>query len=198
VKTSGHRDLADKIKRFGNLGREAFAAAAFRWATNVVSTAMRITPYDTGWLRGSRYVQKPDVTGAGAFTVQMGFSAEYAVFVHEINKRYTVGEFKFFEKALMHHSGSAMREIGAWTDAFIKAGGAPSMQSPHPTEPVQGTRPKSSLARKEGETPKKHRARVIKAQALKAKSRAANERRMADELAATIAGMNPRPGRGGR
>ncbi len=37
-------------------------------------------------------------------TVTIGFSAAYAVFVHEINKNYRVGSWKFLEKALSRTS----------------------------------------------------------------------------------------------
>ena len=198
LKSSGHRDLADRIKRFGSLGRASFAAAAFRWATNVISTAMRVTPYDTGWLRRSRYLEVPTVNSSGSFTVNMGFSAPYALWVHEINKRYTVGEWKFLEKAMKYHGTSAMREIAAWTDVFIKAGGTPTFESPHPSSPLQWVQPRHPLSRKVGESAKKHHRRIVKAKALKVKGRIINEKRMADEMMAAIAGRNPRPGRGGK
>ena len=203
VHVSGVADLAGQIRSFGEVGEDAFAAAVYLWSTNVMSTSMKLAPFDTGWLRRSRYVALPAVTAGGAFVVEMGYSAPYAVFVHEINKRYVVGEWKFLEKALHWHASTAMAEIGRTTSAFIasrKGIGGVAIQ--HPTTPLQGpiNRPRR---RRPGEKDKAYRKRIKRIHAARAQGRADNESRMALEFAAAAAAKKagkraPRPGRGGR
>lgn len=212
VKTTGEKDLVRLIKRYGDRGVDAFAGAAYMWATNVISTAMKLTPVFTGFLRDSRYVELPVVTGAGAFKIGMGFSAPYAVFVHEIHKRYIVGEWKFMETALNWHAPSAMREVAQWTKKLIETGGGiQSIGIRHPTQPLQGPihQPSRKPKREKGESAKayasrlkKHRTKVKKIAAQRANGRAANVLRIAAEsqssLSAQRAGRRPpRPGRGG-
>lgn len=61
--------------------------------------SMQLTPVDTGNLRGSAYTRTytNPLWGPG---VEIGYTAGYAVYVHEINKNYTVGQWKFLETAL--------------------------------------------------------------------------------------------------
>lgn len=205
VKTTGEKDLAKLIKKYGEKGADAFAGAAYMWATNVISTAMKLTPVFTGFLRDSRYVELPVVTGAGAFKIGMGFSAPYAVFVHEIHKRYIVGEWKFMETALNWHAPSAMREVAQWTKKLIETGGGiQSIGIRHPTEPLQGPI-HQPFRRRPRETSSERKTRIKKMKkvaAQRANGRAANVLRIAAEsqssLSAQRAGRRPpRPGRGG-
>ncbi len=203
--TTGSKDLADMIKRYGVRGADAFAGAAYMWATSVVSTAMKLTPVFTGFLRQSRYCELPRITGAGAFQIGMGFSAPHAIFVHEINKNYVVGEWKFMEKALNWHAPTAMREIASWTKKLIETGGGiQSIGIRHPTEPLQG--PYHRPHRKpKGETAKARKIRlkkIAKVKQQRAQGRADNVLRIAAESASSLSAQRagrrpPRPGRGG-
>lgn len=210
--TSGSKDLADMVKRYGVRGADAFAGAAYMWATSVVSTAMKLTPVFTGFLRQSRYCELPRITGAGAFQIGMGFSAPHAIFVHEINKNYVVGEWKFMEKALNWHASTAMREVAAWTKKLIETGGGiQSIGIRHPTEPLQGPyqQPFRKPKKNKGESQKafssrlkKHRAKVKKTKQQRAQGRSDNVLRIAAESASSLSAQRagrrpPRPGRGG-
>lgn len=64
--------------------------------------AQELVPRDTGKLVGSAYTQVW-VEPSGPVAV-IGFSAEYAIFVHEIDKNYTVGQWKYLETALKEKS----------------------------------------------------------------------------------------------
>jgi hypothetical protein len=90
-------------------------------ATNIVSTALRRTPADTGYLRASRYVRRPVVVGT-RFEVEIGFGAPYAIFVHEIDKPYVVGEWKFLANAVTDHSANALSDLASWTAKLAAAG----------------------------------------------------------------------------
>ena len=64
----------------------------------VKGDALPITPIKTGNLRGSNYVITFDTPKGPAG--EIGYTANYAPFVHEIIKNYTVGAWKFLERAL--------------------------------------------------------------------------------------------------
>lgn len=93
----------------------AYAGAIYMFATNVISTSLKLAPADTGYLRASRYVRRPVVDASGRFDVEVGYGAPYAIHVHEINKRYVVGEWKYLAKAIDWHAPTAAREIAGWT-----------------------------------------------------------------------------------
>lgn len=92
----------DKVLR--NLNREILGIqnrtrAGMREAALVVrKRSQELTPVDTGHLKASAYTESFDSPkGPGA---EIGYMAAYAVFVHEIDKNYTVGQWKFLETAL--------------------------------------------------------------------------------------------------
>lgn len=79
------------------------AAGAFAAGLMVQAEAQRRTPVDTGNLRGSAFTRRvpEDLTPDGWATVEVGFSADYAVFVHEdMEARHAVGQAKFLESAV--------------------------------------------------------------------------------------------------
>jgi hypothetical protein len=60
--------------------------------------ALPMTPIKTGNLRGSCYTNTFKLPQGPAG--EIGYEASYAPFVHEIDKEYTVGHWKFLEYAL--------------------------------------------------------------------------------------------------
>lgn len=103
----------DKVLR--NLNREIMgirsrSKAGLREAALVIRRrSMELTPVDTGNLRGSAYTETFDgVEGPGA---EIGYTAGYAVYVHEIDKSYTVGQWKFLETALKEKSHEILEII---------------------------------------------------------------------------------------
>ena len=76
-------------------------------AIHVKGEAQKLCPVDTGNLRSSAFV----TTGrsrSGPYA-KIGFGAYYAVYVHEINKRYRVGQWKFLETALRRSRSTILR-----------------------------------------------------------------------------------------
>ena len=63
----------------------------------VQGDAVRKAPIDTGNLRATAYTE--DVT-IKVPTVEVGFTADYAIFVHEIQKNYVVGDWKYLQRAV--------------------------------------------------------------------------------------------------
>lgn len=72
----------------------------------VQAVAQQRTPVDTGNLKNSAYTRKQ-----GELGVTVGFSAAYAIFVHEdVEARHTTGQAKFLESALRDNR-EAIRQI---------------------------------------------------------------------------------------
>lgn len=89
-------------KVVGNLNREVAriktrtVAGLFRAGLILEAEAKRRVPVDTGNLKNSGYTRKASPT-----TVEVGFQAAYAVFVHEIlDAAHHVGEAKYLENAI--------------------------------------------------------------------------------------------------
>ena len=90
------KNLNNEIKRIQFTTKAGMRQAALL----VKGRAQRLTPVDTGNLKGSTYVEVFNTPhGWGA---EIGYTAYYAVFVHEINKNYrSPGTgWKFLERAL--------------------------------------------------------------------------------------------------
>lgn len=71
--------------------------------------SQKLTPIDTGNLKGSAYTE---VVGGdikpGAI---IGYTANYAPFVHEINKNYIKGQWKFLETAIKNNEFKIIKII---------------------------------------------------------------------------------------
>lgn len=189
-----------QIERLAKLRRQApmaFAAAVYVAASSIVSTAMRLTPVDTGWLRSSRYVTKPRARGT-AFEVTMGFSATYAPFVHNIKRNYVVGEWRFLDTAVRYHAPTVMNEVARMTAGFIASGKGPDDVPPlHPVKPMD----KTNRAALEGLASLYRRRRSAATRAKRAAAAPRNQDRIARESASSLDAQRsgrrgPRPGRG--
>lgn len=121
VDIAGLEKTYEALRVWRHRSEGAFQGAVFMLATNVISTALKLTPADTGYLRASRYVRRPVVTGT-RFEVEVGFGAPYAIHVHEINKHYVVGEWKFLATAVSYHAQTALADLASWTAKLAAAG----------------------------------------------------------------------------
>jgi hypothetical protein len=187
LELDGSKAAVDRIRAFRRTHELAYRAAVYLFAQEVTGTAQRLCPVDTGFLRKSRYVSRPTIDG-DHFESEIGFDAPYALFVHERNLRYVVGEWKFLQRAIAHHAPTALDRIAALTAAGAKSGLTPdNVPAIHPTEPPGGTRPK-----------------VKHSKATRAKRAAARERNegriqreaFAERKALAEGKRPPRPGRG--
>ncbi len=76
---------------------------------DIIAEAQENTPHDTGNLKGSAFVEdKPRQTPEG-LSQRIGYTATYAVFVHEIDKNYKRGGWKFLSNAMNMHMDLARR-----------------------------------------------------------------------------------------
>jgi hypothetical protein len=88
--------------RSGEAGLTAAALMIKRDAVNQ-------TPWDTGNLAGSAYVRS--YTGILGPNAEVGYSAVYALAVHETDKNYRVGNWKFLQNALDANRGKIMATL---------------------------------------------------------------------------------------
>ncbi len=132
------RRTSDDLEKAMARHAAGYQGAIYLLGTEIVTRAMRRTPVDSGYLRASRYVQKPSFT-ATSFVFEVGFSAPYAFFVHERDLKYRVGEWKFLTKAVDDVAAGAERFIAVNTERLAKAGqGIDDIPEIHPTGPLVG------------------------------------------------------------
>lgn len=101
----GQRQVEDNLRKAIQQIEGRTEPGLFEAALFVEGEAVRNAPIDTGNLRGSGYTQR--VPGGA----EVGFTADYAVFVHEIDKNYTVGGWKFLERAVTENQNEILEII---------------------------------------------------------------------------------------
>jgi hypothetical protein len=197
VQITGTGKVLERIAKLRRLAPEALAAATYIATSTVISTAMRLTPVDTGWLRSSRFVRLPVISG-DRFTIEAGFGATYAIFVHEIDRNYVVGEWKFLQTAVAYHRASMLEEIARMAAGMMASGrGIDSLPKMHPTEPMDATN-RGAL---EGLASRYRRRRSARTAQKRERSKVDNAERRRRESATALAAQRegrrpPRPGRG--
>ncbi len=103
--------------------RKAVGRWAYSAGQEILSLADRNVPIDTGALHNSHYVTMPRESGSFV-GVEVGYggpAAPYAAAVHETNKNYKRGSWKFLEKGRDEYAPNAQddltrevaRELGA-------------------------------------------------------------------------------------
>ena len=98
--------------------------------------AVKITPVDTGRLRNSAFVTRPDRKGI----VKVGYSVHYAIFVHENTRQVTfkVGEDKFLEKTINRRRSGFTRRLRTMTESnFNKGIGVSNIPATSPESPEE-------------------------------------------------------------
>ncbi len=136
----------------------AFRAAVYLLGTEIITKAMRRCPVDTGYLRASRYVSKPNVSGY-LFDMETGFGAPYAAHVHDVNARHRVGEWQFLRKAFDEMRPRAQTFLAGTVDRLV-AGGITIDNVPevHPVMPLMGPHDTRGLAARRARRQKRERA----------------------------------------
>jgi len=87
-------------------------AGLMRGALIIRRRAQQLTPVDTGNLKGSAYTQAWDLPGGFGPGAEIGFTATYALFVHEIPAKHRgKGEWKFLEHAMQEKAGEVLKVI---------------------------------------------------------------------------------------
>ena len=77
----------------------------------VKAEAVKRTPIDTGALRASAKIRVDSTSQKKPFA-EIYYTAAYAIFVHEIQKNYTVGEWKYLERAINENKQKIRKILG--------------------------------------------------------------------------------------
>ena len=113
MKLNGLTQVLDNIKKAVALAGEATTEGLYAAGLIIESESIDRTPKDTGHLRNTAY------TEAQGNKAQVGYSAEYAVKVHEdLNAKHKIGEAKFLENAAKAKEQEALAALG---DAIKRA-----------------------------------------------------------------------------
>jgi hypothetical protein len=91
----GIKETVGTLKGLPAHVRKAIRAEVNFEAEKILTEARTEVPVKTGNLKNSAFKEPnsgPDKTG-----IELGFRADYAVYVHEIDKNYTVGKWKYLE-----------------------------------------------------------------------------------------------------
>lgn len=99
VRITGLNDVLKKLNREIKGIKKRSKAGLTSAGLLVKRRSIQKTPVDTGFLRSSAYMLIGERSYGGPF-VEIGYSASYALPVHEQNNNYIVGEWKFLETAL--------------------------------------------------------------------------------------------------
>jgi len=101
----------------------ALGAAAYEAASKVAIDAGKMTPVDTGNLRGSTYVGSPQGSGSD-IKVDFGQGAEYAASRHAMPSRGTNAKSRahWWRKAIQKNSGSLLKNIARAAHRNLKIG----------------------------------------------------------------------------
>lgn len=121
VKIDGTQDVLRGLVVAHEAARKALAGALFIEANNVMNESKEIVPVDTGYLRASGYVDLPR-EGPGGINVEMGYTAPYAIYVHEnLNARHAPGkQAKFLEQPLMKAQEGMPERVAAHIQRALK------------------------------------------------------------------------------
>jgi len=96
-RVTGLDEVLDNLNRRVEEIEGATMAGLLEAGMKIQAASQKRTPVDTGNLKGSAYTRKAQ---GGALSVEIGYTANYAVNVHEIDMPHAVGQWKFLESAL--------------------------------------------------------------------------------------------------
>jgi hypothetical protein len=124
VKATGFKETAAAIEVSRRRHEDAFRAAEFVVAGDLLSELLPGIPVATGELRDSRFLTRTS-------PVQAGFAAEHATVVHE------VGEHKkYLQRPMSQASSSVPDRIARLIPGFVKAGTTlATAKTDHPERP---------------------------------------------------------------
>jgi hypothetical protein len=118
----GVDELLRRMEQMPRVALEALKQAMRQELEAVLSLAKKKAPVDSGRLRASGYVTPPEIEGGVVLNGEVGFSAEYAVYVHEKTEaRHVVGEAKFLEKAINERSKGYAERLAARTRKLFES-----------------------------------------------------------------------------
>jgi len=123
IEFEGEREIKRRLDKYRRNAPETFSAALYERAVSVMTQAKKLTPVDTGRLRASAFVSRPQTQAFGGMEVVFGYGTDYAERVHEDTSAYhEVGEAKFLKKAMNLRKHKMPKQIAKAVVAFMKTG----------------------------------------------------------------------------
>ena len=130
VKVEGMDELNRALAELAPEVTEEVEAGLYAGGLVIQAEAQRNTPVEFGNLRGSAYTQRPPIGGG----VEVGYSAEYATYVHENMEQTLAGEPrpsglgtywnpggpKFLERAVNEKAGEVLDLVRAHVETVLK------------------------------------------------------------------------------
>lgn len=114
-------EIAELMRQFANDFPQETSASSWEELRLVMNESQTLCPVEFGNLRASGYVSDPVVLADGTILLSIGYSSEYAVYVHEIVTNYhkppTMA--KFLELPLIYRADRMMRNIVARVNSKI-------------------------------------------------------------------------------
>ncbi len=128
VKQTGVKEAQAGIAKAMRRYVDAFDAANFVFAGDVMAELLPGVPEETGELKESRFVTR-------TAPVSAGFASAHATAAHELGKHR-----KYLQRPTSQAASSARARIGALTQRFAEAGTTlASAPAKHPTTPTRKT-----------------------------------------------------------
>ena len=136
-------DFRKAIQKDASRFRTAVVSALYQEANDIMSASVRVTPMDTGTLRQTAFVTRPETSG-GEVVIELGYGGaakEYALIVHEMPKSNSFQEPgtgpKYLERPMDEAKRGQLRRIQERSmRAFERLGSVqPSLIGPHKDKP---------------------------------------------------------------
>lgn len=131
LKVKGVAKTKAALQKYGQVGTRAVAAGLLDYGKKVLDKATRNAPYDIDrrgnsppHIRNAGFVEVPS-TGSDRFTVIVGFDTPHAYIVHETNKNYRIGGWKYLERAVDEIGSPVQAGLNQKVASMIKSGRVP-------------------------------------------------------------------------
>ena len=126
ITVTSPEDLAAQLREFARDFPTAVETSSWEEMRLVMNESQKLCPVEFGFLRGSGYVTDPIIMADGTILISVGYSSEYAVYVHEIVTNYhkppTMA--KFLELPLIYRRDRILRNIIERVNAKLGRSGA--------------------------------------------------------------------------
>ena len=120
----GPKEFVEQLEAFTSQFPSAVERGAWEELSDIMNESKKICPVDFNPLRASGYVSDSVVMADGTILISVGYSSEYAVYVHEIltNHHNPPTQAKFLEQPLVQRVSTMVRNIVLRVNRIIGGG----------------------------------------------------------------------------
>jgi len=123
IRIRGDKELIRTLRKIRKQSPKALGAALFQEGEKIMRDSKEsFVPVDLGNLKNSGHTEPPSIKMNGV-TVTLGYggaAASYAIFVHEIDKNYRVGQWKYLEVPLNNAIPKMAKSLALKANAFLR------------------------------------------------------------------------------